>query len=75
MIYKDILDKLETLANNHYFIEQFGYSYFNSGFLYFEASKWNNFLANTNVAEYIKSKNIKLLHILDKYNLVAKIES
>jgi hypothetical protein len=25
MIYKDILDKLETLANNHYFIEQFGY--------------------------------------------------
>jgi hypothetical protein len=25
MIYKDILDRLETLANNHYFIEQFGY--------------------------------------------------
>jgi hypothetical protein len=25
MIYKDILDRLETLANNHYFIEQYGY--------------------------------------------------
>lgn len=25
MIYKDILDRLETLANNHLFIEQYGY--------------------------------------------------
>jgi lipopolysaccharide biosynthesis glycosyltransferase len=53
---KYIIDSLNEIKFE--FIDQFGYSYFNSGLLYFEATKWNNFLSNINVAEYIKSNNI-----------------
>jgi len=73
---KYIIDSLNEIKFEY--IDQFGYSYFNSGLLYFEVSKWNNYLSRIDVGEYVKSNNILNdqiflnLYCKDKFGVLPK---